>query len=122
MMTKLFFMDNDLKRLTSRIGTARSGVAKDNNVKVVFAKRAVPDEITDNIYGPNATRYRDYDPWSSNSGLSPNRRAFYDAYVKVGNISCTMTMQELVNLTERLSQIVQRQDMILSQMNGSESL
>jgi hypothetical protein len=121
MMTKLFLMDNDLKRLTSRIGTARSGVAKDNTVKVVFAKRAVPDEITDNIYGPNATRYKDYDPWGG-GGLNQNRRAAYDAYVKIGNISCTITMQELVNLTERLSQIVQRQDLVLSQMSGNESL
>jgi hypothetical protein len=121
MMTKLFFMDNDLKRLSSRIGIIKNGLAKDNSVKVVFGKRDVPDEITDYIYGANASRYKDYDPWGGN-GLNQNRRASYDAYVKIGNISCTMTMQELVNLTERLSQIVQRQDIVISNMSRSDDL
>ena len=121
MMSKLFFMDNDLKRLTVRIGNTRSGSAKDNTVKVIFGKRDVPDEINDYIYGKNATKYKDYDPWGSN-GLNQNRRAHYDAHVKIGNISCTMTMQELVNLAERLSTIVQRQDNVLQNMSNGESL
>lgn len=121
MMSKLFFMDNDLKRLTVRIGCAIRGSAKDNTIKVIFGKRDVPDEINDYVYGKNATKYKDYDPWDG-SGLNQNRRAHYDAHVKIGNISCTMTMQELVNLTERLSAIVQRQDHLLQNMNGRESL
>ena len=114
-------MDNDLKRLTVRIGSSRSGSAKDNTIKVIFNKRDTPDDINDYVYGKNATKYKDYDPWGS-SGLNQNRRAHYDAHVKIGNISCTMTMQELANLTERLSAIVQKQDHALQNMNGLESL
>lgn len=121
MMSKLFFMDNDLKRLTVRIGTTRNGLAKDNSVKVMFGKREVPDTINDYVYGKNATRYKDYDPWGG-GGLNQNRRAHYDAHVKIGNISCTMTMQELINLVDRLSQIVQRQDNMLSNMSSADVL
>lgn len=121
MMSKLFFMDNDLKRLKVRIGNARNNSAKDNTVKVIFGVRDVADDINDYVYGRNATKYKEYDPWGS-SGLNQNRRAHYDAHVKIGNISCTMTMQELANLTERLSIIVQKQDQVLQNMNGIELL
>ena len=114
-------MDNDLKRLTVRIGSSRSGSAKDNTIKVIFNKRDTPDDINDYVYGKNATKYKDYDPWGG-GGLNQNRRAHYDAHVKIGNISCTMTMQELANLTERLSAIVQRQDQALQNVTSGESL
>ena len=114
-MSKLFFMDNDLKRIKERIGHNNT---KGNAVKVLFSKREVPDEISEYVYGQQAVRYKDYDPWGN--GLNANRRAHYDAHLKIGNISCTMTMQELVNLVDRLSEIAQRQNSVIANMNGSD--
>lgn len=100
-MGKLFFMENPCKPMKSKIG--KSGAS----VRVLFEKMENPEEITKYIYGTESIRMN---PWSE--GV---KRAHYTAYLQVGELSTTMSMQELCNLAERLNQVINKQDRILSQ-------
>lgn len=117
-MGKLFLMENSLKKVGSRIRMPRNGKVDSSVVKVVFEKREVPDEITREVYGVSLDNpfdtYRDI--WG-NPRTQLFRRAKYDALIKIGSISATMSMQEFANLVDILSTIMRNGDSTIAMLS-----
>lgn len=122
-MGKLFFIDNDLKRLSMRISKPhpRTGKAKENYVRILFERREVPDKITEDVYGFNLTDADFfYDPWSARGPAC--RRAHFDAHIKIGDICATMTMQEAYNLVHRLVAMLDNHERMITGMNFDDAI
>jgi hypothetical protein len=116
-MSKLFFVDNNLRRLSQRIPRVKGRKLVDDSVmKVLFVKREKPDPVNYQVYGREDINY--YDNWRESSEY--NRYSYFDAHVKISDIAFTVPMQELINISERLAHVINRQNMIIMSMAVTE--
>lgn len=73
----------------------------ERDVRIVLIERDSDAEITSDVYGRQRNSYDD--PWGNNNATISKRRAKYDAKIIMGDVGISMTLQEAINLVNKLN-------------------
>lgn len=99
-MAKLLLIEHNFIEVKKPIKQSNHRGAE-RDVRIILVEREVEADVTSDVYGRQRNMYDD--PWGRDAGVISKRRAKYDAKIIIGDVGISMTLQEAINLTNKLN-------------------